>query len=57
MENTMLTEMGAMPTGMPPGMPDFPGMQNMTSMGDVDLTCKISVSPRLCYALIMFHLN
>lgn len=62
MENTMLTEMGAMPTGglgaiptsMPPGMPNMPGMQNMTSMGsmgDMDLTCKISVSPQPLSAL------
>ncbi|KAJ5523200.1 hypothetical protein N7513_012744 [Penicillium frequentans] len=54
MEKTMLTEtgpiptggLGAIPTGMPSGMPSIPGMQNMTSMGsmgDMDLTCKISM--------------
>jgi len=65
---TKFTEMGAMPTGgleamptgMPHDMPNMPGMQNLTSMGgmgDMDITCKISVSPKLCSALIILHLN
>ncbi|KAJ6092698.1 hypothetical protein N7486_007987 [Penicillium sp. IBT 16267x] len=41
--DSMFTAMGAMPTGMPPGMPNIPGMQNLTSMGAMDLTCKISM--------------
>lgn len=52
--------LGAIPTGMPSGMPSIPGMQNMTSMGsmgDMDLTCKISVSPQFLSALEMLQLN